>query len=129
MSAPRSLPLASFLGAHPGVVQVHWPAAGEPAELRSLPRLGAGADVVVAAAEPLDAAIEASLAALRPGGTLALVAPSGGWLGLFGGGGPEPTELAEALLHAGVTELQMAVVPGTLKRWCLVWGEAPRARP
>jgi hypothetical protein len=103
-------------------VLVHWPGPREPAELRALPRLGdaACADLVVTS-DP--AAVETALGSLREGGTLALVTPAGGLLGLFGARGVEGAELAEALLGAGLVELGMTHTSGPLHRWCIVWGE------
>jgi hypothetical protein len=118
----RAASFSTFLAAHPGTVLVHWPGPHEPAALRALPRLGATAcaDLVVTS-DP--AALETALGALREGGTLALVAPAGGLLGLFGARGPEGAALAEALLGAGLVELGMVHVNGPLHRWCIVWGE------
>jgi hypothetical protein len=122
-----TLPLAAFLAGHPRAAVVQWHGTSEPAELRGLPRLSdALADFILIGG---DASAEhmASLGRpnLRAGGTLALLAPSGGFLGLFGRRGPAGAELAEALLAAGLTELGMATVPGNLRRFTLVWGRAP----
>lgn len=115
---------ASLLAAHPGTTLVHWPGGGEPSELRPLPRLGtaAGVDLVITADTN---GLEAALGALRPGGTVALVAPAGGLLALFGGRGPDGPALAERLLGAGLVELGMAIVPGALQKWWVVWAERP----
>lgn len=106
-----------------GQVQVRWPGPGEPEVLRAHPRLSVGADAVVSQAD--EGAAKESAAAVRPGGTVALVAIRRGWLGrLFPDDDPGPA-LAEALLGAGLRELGAAVVPGAMRTLVVVWGTRP----
>lgn len=84
-----------------------------------------GADIAVARADAteLSATIARLCAAIRPGGTVVLVAPAAGLWGLGGSAAPDAADACAALLAQGFIEIGTALTPGTLRRERLVWGQ------
>lgn len=66
--------------------------------------------------------VEVLVRAVRPRGTVLVVTKAPGLFGLGARGAPDPSEVSEALLRAGVVELSAALTPGTLRKELLVWG-------